>query len=75
LSPTRTSIETITAPVCQPEVQLLISVVNHTKGLLKDEAVQVVIRAVNRQIAHDFEPYWNISAELRLEGPASRPAL
>jgi hypothetical protein len=48
-------------------VQLLISVVNHTKGLLKDEAVQVVIRAVNRQIAHDFEPYWNISAELRLE--------
>jgi hypothetical protein len=53
-------------------VQLLISVVNHTKGLLKDEAVQVVIRAVNRQIAHDFEPYWNISAELRLEGPASK---
>jgi hypothetical protein len=47
---------------------MLISVVNHTKGKLKDEQVQEGIRAVNRQIAHDFEPYWDFGAELRLEG-------
>jgi hypothetical protein len=51
---------------------MLISVVNHTRGRLKDEDVQVAVRAVNRQISHDFEPYWNISAELRLEGPVNR---
>jgi len=51
---------------------MLISIVNHTNGRLKDEDVQVAIRAVNRQIAHDFVPYWNISAELRLEGPATK---
>ena len=33
---------------------MLISVVNHTKGKLSDEQVQEGIRAVNRQIAHDF---------------------
>jgi hypothetical protein len=47
---------------------MLISVVNHTKGKLKDEQVLEGIRAVNRQIAHDFEPYWDFGAELRLEG-------
>jgi hypothetical protein len=47
---------------------MLISVVNHTSGKLSDEAVQEGIRAVNRQIAHDFKPYWHLSAELRLEG-------
>ena len=47
---------------------MLISVVNHTKGKLSDEQVQQGIRAVNRQIAHDFEPYWDFGAELRLEG-------
>jgi hypothetical protein len=51
---------------------MLISIVNHTNGRVKDEDLQVAIRAVNRQIAHDFEPYWNISAELRLEGPATK---
>jgi hypothetical protein len=51
---------------------MLISVVNHTNNRLKDEDVQVAARAVNRQIAHDFEPYWNIAAELRLEGPATK---
>ncbi len=45
---------------------MLISVVNHTTR--KDEEVQEGIRAVNRQIAHDFKPYWHIAAELRLEG-------
>jgi len=51
---------------------MLISVVNHTAGRLHDEDVQKAIRAVNRQIAHDFEPYWNIGAELRLEGPVTK---
>lgn len=50
---------------------MLISVVNHTKGLITDEEIQVVIRAVNAQIAYDFRPYWHRAAELRLEGPAS----
>lgn len=47
---------------------MLISVVNHTKGKLSDEQVQDGIRAVNRQIAHDFQPYWDFGAQLRLEG-------
>ena len=47
---------------------MLISVVNHTSGKLSDEAVQDGIRAVNRQIAHDFAPHWHLGAELRLEG-------
>src|SRR6185503_3933396 len=47
---------------------MLISVVNHTKGKLSDEQVQEGIRAVNRQIAHDFKPHWDFGAELRLEG-------
>lgn len=47
---------------------MLISVVNHTSGKLSDQEVQEGIRAVNRQIAHDFKPYWHMSAELRLEG-------
>lgn len=47
---------------------MIISVINHTHGKLKDEAVQEVIRAINRQITQDFEPYWSFGAELRLEG-------
>jgi hypothetical protein len=47
---------------------MLISIVNHTKGKLSDEQVQEGIRAVNRQIAHDFQPYWDFGGELRLEG-------
>ena len=47
---------------------MVISIVNHTNGTLTDEAVQVGIRAINRQIAHDFEPYWSLGAQLRLEG-------
>ena len=53
---------------------MLISVVNHTSGKLTDEEVQKGIRAVNRQIAHDFKPYWHIAAELRLEGSIGRNA-
>jgi hypothetical protein len=47
---------------------MIISVINHTNGQLTDEQLQVAIRAVNRQIAHDFVPYWSLGAELRLEG-------
>lgn len=47
---------------------MLISIVNHTNGKLSDEKVQEGVRAVNRQIAHDFQPHWHMSAELRLEG-------
>ena len=34
---------------------MLISIVNHTNGKLSDEKLQEGVRAVNRQIAHDFE--------------------
>lgn len=51
---------------------MLISVVNHTAGRIRDEEAQVAIRAINRQIAQDFEPYWSLSAELRLEGPVTK---
>jgi hypothetical protein len=51
---------------------MLISVVNHTTGKLSDEAVQDGIRAVNRQITHDFSPHWHLGAELRLEGPVGK---
>jgi hypothetical protein len=47
---------------------VIISIINHTKGKISDEQMQVAIRAINRQIAHDFEPYWSLAAELRLEG-------
>jgi hypothetical protein len=47
---------------------MLISIVNHTNGKLTDEKVQEGVRAVNRQIAHDFKPNWHWEAELRLEG-------
>ncbi len=52
-------------------MSMLISVVNFTKTL-KDEDVHAVIRAVNAQIALDFEPYWHMGARLRLEGGGSR---
>lgn len=46
---------------------MIISVINHSHTL-SDEAVQEVIRAINRQIAQDFQPYWSFGATLRLEG-------
>jgi hypothetical protein len=49
---------------------MIISIVNHTGR--KDEEVQEGIRAVNRQIAHDYKPYWHVSAELRLEGTINK---
>jgi hypothetical protein len=47
---------------------MLISVINHTNGKISDEEVQVALRAINRQIREDYEPYWHIGGELRLEG-------
>ncbi len=46
---------------------MLISVVNRAKSI-SDETLQCAIRAINRQIAEDFEPYWSFGAKLRLEG-------
>jgi hypothetical protein len=50
---------------------MIISVINHTNGKLSDEEVQRVIRAINRQITEDFEPYWSLGATLRLEGKST----
>src|SRR6185295_9027135 len=50
---------------------MLISVVNHTKDL-KDEDIHFAVRAINRQIAEDFSPYWHMRATLRLEGRAGK---
>jgi hypothetical protein len=47
---------------------MVITVVNHTDGEVTDEELQNTIRAINRQIKEDFEPYWSLSAMLRLEG-------
>jgi len=47
---------------------MFISVINHTDGRLTDKEVQSALRAINRQLAEDFEPYWHIHAQLRLEG-------
>lgn len=47
---------------------MIISVINHTAGQISDEELQIAIRAINRQIREDYEPYWYIGGELRLEG-------
>ncbi len=47
---------------------MTISIVNFTT--VDDSEVQRTIRAINRQIANDFEPYWHMGARLRLEGRA-----
>ena len=49
---------------------MIISVINHTNGKISDEEVQSTLRAINRQIKEDFEPYWSLGATLRLEGKA-----
>ena len=49
---------------------MIISVINHTEGLISDAEVQQALRAINRQIAEDFAPYWGMSATLKLEGHA-----
>ena len=51
---------------------MIISVINHTNGKISDEEVQFTLRAINRQIREDFEPYWSLGARLRLEGRSAK---
>jgi hypothetical protein len=51
---------------------MIISVINHTSGQISDEELQAGIRAINRQIREDFEPYWSLGATLRLEGRSQK---
>jgi hypothetical protein len=51
---------------------MIISVINHTSGKIPDKELQFAIRAINRQISEDFEPYWSLGATLRLEGRSGR---
>jgi hypothetical protein len=52
-----------------------ISMINLTMTV-PDEELQEVIRVINRQIREDFEPYWGMSALVRLEGKSSlRPRM
>jgi len=50
-----------------------ISVVNRTSSIAERE-IHRVVRAINRQIAEDFEPYWAFGGRLRVEGPAGEDA-
>lgn len=45
---------------------MIISIINHST--LPDEEVLFAIRAINRQMREDFEPYWSLGALVRLEG-------
>jgi hypothetical protein len=51
---------------------MIISIINHTNGQISDEELEVAIRAINRQVAEDFEPYWSFGAKLRLEGRSGK---
>jgi len=51
---------------------MIISIINHSNGKLKDEHILPVIRAINRQILEDFKPYWSMEAQLRLEGKSDK---
>jgi hypothetical protein len=46
---------------------VIITLVNMSKAI-SDSDVLPVVRAINRQIREDFEPYWSFGATLRLEG-------
>ena len=52
---------------------MIITVVNRSKTIT-DEQVLDAIRAINRQIREDFEPYWSLGAMLRLEGSVGERA-
>jgi hypothetical protein len=51
---------------------MIISLINHTNGKISDAEIHRVVRAVNRQIAEDFAPYWGFGAKLRLEGRSEK---
>jgi hypothetical protein len=46
---------------------MIITVVNMSDSIT-DAQLHPVVRAINRQIREDFEPYWSLGATLRLEG-------
>lgn len=48
-----------------------ISLINLSRNI-PDREVQHVIRAINRQISQDFEPYWAMGGEVKLEGRSSK---
>lgn len=47
---------------------MIISIVTRSKSLSHPDVLSA-IRAINRQIKEDFEPYWSFGATLRLERP------
>ncbi|MCI0539364.1 MAG: hypothetical protein L0Z50_29500 [Verrucomicrobiales bacterium] len=51
---------------------MIISIVNYTGGQISDEKLEEAIRAINRQVRDDFEPYWSLGATLRLEGRSAK---
>lgn len=46
---------------------MIISLINRSHSL-SDAEILPAVRAINRQIKEDFEPYWSLTATLRLEG-------
>lgn len=46
---------------------MFISVILRSKRISRSQALEA-IRAINRQLSEDFEPYWGFGAQLRLEG-------
>ena len=50
---------------------MIISIVNRSRTI-SDRDLQRVIRAINRQVREDFEPYWSFGATLRLEGKVGK---
>lgn len=50
---------------------MIISIVNRSK-IVQDAQVLEAVRAINRQIKEDFEPYWSLGATLRLEGSVGK---
>jgi hypothetical protein len=51
---------------------MIVSVINLTEGAIADAELLRAIRAINRQLREDFEPYWGFGAELRLEGKTGK---
>lgn len=45
-------------------VGIKFAVLNKTQGLTSDEEVISVMNAVQKQVIRDFEPYWDLTAEL-----------
>ena len=52
-----------------------VSVLNVTGGTLRDEDLHDYIRAINRQIAEDFEPFWSIDGSVRLAGKSDEDGI